>query len=69
VTAGKREFFDEEGWRTWQEIQRELTALSTRSTQIIAGESAHHVQFGEPAAVVTAVRRVTEAIRGSGPAP
>ena len=69
VTAGKREYMDEESWRTWQEIQRGLTALSTRSTQLFANQSSHHVQFGEPQVVVTAVRGVVDETRRSPTAP
>jgi len=49
----------------WQEIQRGLPALSTRSTQSFATQSSHHVQFGEPQAVVTAVRGVVGEARRS----
>ena len=64
VAAGKREFFDEASWGTWQEIQRGLTALSTRSTFTLASQSAHHVEFGQPEAVVAAVRGVVGEARG-----
>lgn len=69
VTAGKREYLDEDSWRTWQEIQRGLPALSTRSTQLLANQSSHHVQFGEPQVVVTAVRGVVDEARRSPAAP
>jgi pimeloyl-ACP methyl ester carboxylesterase len=65
VTAGQRGTLDEESWRVWQEIQRGLPALSTRSTQSFATQSSHHVQFGEPQAVVTAVRGVVGEARRS----
>jgi pimeloyl-ACP methyl ester carboxylesterase len=63
VTAGRREYLDEDSWRTWQEIQRGLTALSTRSTQVFANQSSHHVQFGEPQVIVAAVRGVVDETR------
>ena len=69
VTAGKREYLDEDSWRAWQEIQRELTALSTRSTQLFANQSSHHVQFGEPQVVVNAVRGIVDDIRRAPAAP
>jgi pimeloyl-ACP methyl ester carboxylesterase len=63
VTAGKREYLDEDSWRTWQEIQRGLTALSTRSTQTFANQSSHHVPFGEPHVVAAAVRGIVDETR------
>ena len=48
VTAGKREYMDEDSWRTWQEIQRGLPALWTRSTQLFANQAATTFSSASP---------------------
>jgi pimeloyl-ACP methyl ester carboxylesterase len=49
----------------WQEAQRRLAALSTVSTQIVAEQSDHVIQFTEPELIVGAIRQVRAAAEGA----
>jgi pimeloyl-ACP methyl ester carboxylesterase len=44
----------------WQQMQRELAQLSTRSTHVIAKNSGHYIQLDRPDLVIEAVRNVVE---------
>ena len=46
------------------ELQRELTALSTRGKQIIAEESGHHIYRDQPDLVLESVTELVELVRG-----
>jgi pimeloyl-ACP methyl ester carboxylesterase len=65
VSAGQRELPDEESWAAWQALQRELPALSSRSTHVIADKSGHHIQFGQPEAIIGAVRDLVTGARAA----
>jgi pimeloyl-ACP methyl ester carboxylesterase len=54
LTPGEAVRFEAE----WQEMQRELLALSSRSTQVIASGSGHSVHLEQPEVVVDAIRRL-----------
>jgi pimeloyl-ACP methyl ester carboxylesterase len=47
----------------WQQMQDELTHLSTRGTHVIAKNSGHFIQFDRPDAVIEAVRKVVSQVR------
>lgn len=47
----------------WMDLQKELAAGSTNSTQIIATQSGHFIQADQPGLVVEAIRKVTEEVR------
>lgn len=47
----------------WDELQAELTALSSNGKQVIAEESGHLVQVDQPELVIDAIRDVVEAAR------
>lgn len=49
-----------EMYRVWQEIQANLTTLSTNSRQIIAEDSGHFIQNDQPGLVVDAIQQVIE---------
>ena len=53
----------------WQQMQEELTRLSTRGRQIIAKNSGHYIQLDRPDLVVEAVRSVVGQARQAQPAP
>jgi pimeloyl-ACP methyl ester carboxylesterase len=53
----------------WEQMQEELTRLSTRGKQIIATNSGHYIQFDRPDIVIEAVRSVADQIRPAHPAP
>jgi pimeloyl-ACP methyl ester carboxylesterase len=44
----------------WQQMQKELARLSTRSTHVIAKNSGHFIQFDRPDIVIEAVRKVVD---------
>jgi pimeloyl-ACP methyl ester carboxylesterase len=47
----------------WQQMQKELARLSTRSTHVIAKNSGHFIQFDRPDVVIEAVRKVVDQVR------
>jgi pimeloyl-ACP methyl ester carboxylesterase len=51
---------------TWDELQRELTALSSRGRQVIAAESGHLIQRDQPQVVIDAVVAMVSELRGAG---
>lgn len=46
-----------------QELQRELTGLSTRGKQVIVEDSGHYIQWDQPDAVIDAIREIVEQAR------
>jgi pimeloyl-ACP methyl ester carboxylesterase len=52
-----------EASRIHQELQRELTGLSTRSRQVIAASAGHNIQREEPQLIVDAVLEVVKQLR------
>lgn len=53
----------EEVEQIWQELQQDLTKLSSNSTLLVAEESGHAIPGEQPDAVVDAIRQVVEAAR------
>jgi pimeloyl-ACP methyl ester carboxylesterase len=51
----------------WTELQQELAALSTNSTQLIAQDSGHHVHLDRPDSVVAAIAQVIAKINETSP--
>jgi pimeloyl-ACP methyl ester carboxylesterase len=49
--------------QTWQQLQDELTAQSSRGKRIVAEQSGHYIQFDQPELVINAIREVIEAAR------
>ena len=47
----------------WQEMQREIAAMSTRGKQVIAEESGHMIHHQQPDLVVQHIRQMVEAVR------
>ena len=50
--------------RVWQELQAELTQLSSNSQLIVAEKSGHGIQIDQPDLVVDAIHQMVETIRG-----
>ena len=48
----------------WNELQRELTALSSRGKRLIAGNSGHVIQLEQPQLVIDAVTAMIAELRG-----
>jgi pimeloyl-ACP methyl ester carboxylesterase len=74
ISAGKDEW--DEGFppelarameEDWMQMQRELVALSTNSTHLIAAESSHAIQDCQPELVIEQIRRLVAHIRESSP--
>jgi len=53
----------EEMERTWRQMQRELTHLSSQSRQIIASRSGHLINEDEPALIVEVIRQMVMQVR------
>lgn len=52
--------------QAWQELQVDLTTLSTNSTHVVAAKAGHFVQVDEPQLVIDAIRKVVEEVRKKG---
>ena len=49
--------------QTWQQMQSELTAQSSRGKRIDAEKSGHYIQLDQPELVIESIREVVEAAR------
>lgn len=49
--------------KVWQELQKELTALSTRGNQIVAHQSGHSVHLDQPELIFNAVDAMLQNVR------
>ncbi len=77
ITAGSLTFFGESigyskewidlSYKSWKELQLELTFLSTQSKHLIAEQSDHLIPRHQPELIVEAVREMTEQILTSLP--
>jgi pimeloyl-ACP methyl ester carboxylesterase len=47
----------------WQQMQEELSQLSTRGTRVVAKNSGHYIQLDRPELVIEAVRQVVGQVR------
>jgi pimeloyl-ACP methyl ester carboxylesterase len=59
ATAAEQRAYDS----TWQVMQVELTALSSRATRVVATRSGHNIPTEQPAIVIDAIRDIVRAIR------
>jgi pimeloyl-ACP methyl ester carboxylesterase len=59
---GLSEEDNQQAWRAWQEMQRELALMSSNSQHIVAGKSGHHIQLQQPELVIEAIRQVVQTI-------
>jgi pimeloyl-ACP methyl ester carboxylesterase len=53
----------------WQQMQQELTHLSTTGKQVIAKNSGHYIQLDRPDIAIEAVRNIVDQARQTQPAP
>ena len=49
----------------WQQLQAQLTTLSTNSMQLIVGQAGHNIQFEKPQVVIDAILDVVQRVRAS----
>ncbi len=55
--------FNEESERTWQDLQIEMTSLSSNGKRIVATQSSHFIQLEQPDLVIGAIQDVLSATR------
>jgi hypothetical protein len=53
----------EEYENTWQKLQAEITALSTRGRRVVAERSGHNVMFDQPEIVIASILEMIRLIR------
>jgi hypothetical protein len=49
--------------KAWEQMQEELSRLSTRGTQLIATRSGHYIQDDRPDIVIEAVHNIVDETR------
>jgi pimeloyl-ACP methyl ester carboxylesterase len=60
LSAGKKEHYSEESQELWNEMQREITEISSNGEFIVAENSAHYIQNDAPELVVSAIKRLID---------
>ena len=53
--------------KIWQELQTDLSKLSSNSQLIVAEKSGHGIQIDQPSLVVEAIRQIVNTVRGASP--
>jgi pimeloyl-ACP methyl ester carboxylesterase len=56
----------EQAEKVWQELQRELSRLSTNSRLLVAANSGHAIQINQPEIVIKAIRQMVDEVRSMG---
>ena len=49
----------------WKQLQKELTALSSRGTRQVAARSGHVIQFEQPELVISAILAQVQQLQGN----
>lgn len=62
IAAGKKDHYLPESQRLWNDMQKELTYISSDSEFVLAETSAHYIQRDEPEVIVDAIRRLVERV-------
>ncbi|WP_376778147.1 alpha/beta fold hydrolase [Exiguobacterium mexicanum] len=62
IAAGKKDHYSPESQRLWNDMQKEITHISSDSKFILAEASAHYIHRDEPEVVVEAIRRLVERV-------
>lgn len=63
IAAGKKDHYSPESQRLWNDMQKELTRISSDSEFVLAEASAHYINRDEPEVVVDAIRRLVERVQ------
>lgn len=58
LSAGKKDHYSQKSQELWNEMQKEILEISTKSELIIAKDSAHYIQNDEPFVVIDAIKRL-----------
>ncbi|OIU71778.1 alpha/beta fold hydrolase [Rossellomorea aquimaris] len=56
IAAGKKAHYSASSQQLWNNMQKELLTISTNNRYILAENSAHYIQYDEPAVVVEAIK-------------
>jgi len=62
IAAGKKDHYSPESQRLWNDMQKELTQISSDSKFVLADTSAHYIQRDQPEVIVDAIRRLVERV-------
>lgn len=62
IAAGKKDHYSPESQRLWNDMQKELTHISSDSEFILSEASAHYIHRDEPEVIVDAIRRLVERV-------
>lgn len=60
ISAGEKAHYSEESQKLWNDMQKELLTISTKSDFIIAEYSTHYVQYDKPDIVMNAIKGLIE---------
>ncbi|ARK32533.1 alpha/beta fold hydrolase [Halalkalibacter krulwichiae] len=60
LAAGKKAHYSEQSQMLWNEMQKDISTISSNSTFIIAENSTHYIQNDEPEVVVSAIRTLLD---------
>ena len=60
IAAGKKAHYSSESQRLWNDMQKELTQISSNSEFVLTEASAHYIQRDEPDVVLAAINRLIE---------
>lgn len=52
--------------RTWQELQVEITSLSSRGRRLVAERSGHNILFDQPEMIIQSVLEMVDSLSGQG---
>ncbi|MDC2866459.1 alpha/beta fold hydrolase [Bacillus sp. BP-3] len=58
LSAGKKDHYSKKSQELWNEMQKEILEISTKSELIIAENSTHYIQNDEPFVVIDAIQRL-----------
>lgn len=60
IAAGKKDYYSNESQRLWNDMQKELTQISSNSEFVLAEASAHYIQRDEPGVILATIKRLIE---------
>ena len=58
LSAGKKDHYSKKSQELWNEMQKEILEISTKSELIIVEDSAHYIQNNEPLVVIDAIQQL-----------
>ncbi|MBO0805371.1 MAG: alpha/beta fold hydrolase [Nocardiopsaceae bacterium] len=68
LTRARDDSIDDHGfWPVWHELHEDLARLSSNSRHVVSASPDHHLNIGDPQAILCAIRQVVRSIRTSEP--